>query len=261
MRKIIQTLLIVLSLAYLTSCSVYEELTFHKNGQIAYNMTIDGKELMQMFPNEKFSSSNISDTVMSIGQMIENEKMDVINEYPGLKEDIENMKSIFLKIAGNDEKREFYLSIFGDFKDVRTFNKAFGSVANYVSKAKEDASVNISGSNLGKGDQLMLWLASFPVYQWDGKNMKRTVETSMLPKSDSDINDGSTPNQDPFANIDTFFESTKLTIKYHFPKKVESVNNTDALLSQDGKTVIIEYPASVFTSSPKDADIEIKLKK
>jgi hypothetical protein len=254
------TLLIALSALLSSSCSVYEEVTFLKDGRMSYNMTFDGGEFMKMLSESKSSSSGkISDSIISLVQVLESEKMDMINGYPELKNDIENIRPLFFRTVENHQTGEFKMSIFGDFKDADAFNKAFKSMVNLASNTK-DMDVDIEGiPATGKrgGKDMIEWLAYFPEYQWDGKTMKRTIDTSKL---ELQTDDKEPSNKDPFSDWKSFFQGGKMGVKYHFPQKVNSVDNPDALLSQDGKTVIIEYPASVFTTSPQEADIEIKLK-
>ena len=259
-KNLYLTLLLGLSALLASSCSVYEEITFHKDGQMSYNMTIDGGDFMKMLSESKSSSSGkVSDSIISFAQILESEKMDMVNGYPEMEDDVENMRPLFFRTVENHQTGEFKISIFGDFKDTDAFNKAFKSMVNLASNTK-DMDVDIEGMPAtGKrdGKDMIEWLAYFPEYQWDGKTMKRTIDTS---KSKISEDEDTPSNKDPFSDWKSFFQGGKMSVKYHFPNKVDAVDDPNAMLSQDGKTVIIEYPASVFTTSPKDADIEIKLK-
>ncbi len=58
-------------------------------------------------------------------------------------------------------------------------------------------------------------------------------------------------------SFDRLFSQGKMVVKYHFPKKIKSVNNKDATFSMDGKTAILNYPASLFLKPDKELSIEI----
>jgi len=46
---------------------------------------------------------------------------------------------------------------------------------------------------------------------------------------------------------------------YKFPKKVKSVSDSTAMLSQDGKTVTVSYDLEEYLASPEKASIKIEL--
>lgn len=257
-RYITLILSITFSAILFSSCSVYEEVTFHKDGRMSYNMKFDAAELMKMFPEKKSPVSKTSDSIIYVGQMLKDEKMDIINKYPELSEDIENISPIFIRTVENEATGEFYVAMCGEFKDAREFNKAFGSMAR-IASASKDMDIDVEGMPAsGKNKNMVDWIGHLSDYEWDGKKMKRKMDISKLSLADEDENEEPS-SKDPFSDWRSFFGGGKMAVKYHFPKKVKSVSNTEALLSQDGKTVIIEYPASVFTTSPQEADIEIRL--
>lgn len=255
-KYLISILSITLLIIFSSSCSVYEEITLHKNGQMSYTMKFDATELMKMVPDKKTATSKISDSIIYVGQMLKDEKMNIINKYPELNEDIENVSPIFLRTVENGTTGEFHISLGGEFKDVEEFNKAFRSMAK-IAAASKDMDIDVKGMPASdKSKDMIDWTEHFPDYEWDGKVMKRKIDMSKLTISEDDEE---ALTKDPFSDWRSFFEGGKMTVKYHFPEKVKSINNPNALLSQDGKTVIIEYPASVFTTSPQDADIKIEL--
>ena len=249
------TLFTIISALLLSSCSVYEEITFHKGGKMSYNMTFDAGELLKMFPEKGISGGKMSDSIISFAEMIEKEKTEMIGQYPDMEKDLDNIKPLYMRFVENAEKCECYISIYGDFKDSEALANAFQSMNNLASQAKDtDNKIPASKENMTE------WMSNFPQYHWNGKTMKRYIDAAQIIPDEDDMEEDPTVGKDPFSDWTSFFEGSKMTVKYHFPQKVESVSDPNALLSQDGKTVIIEYPGSVFTKSPDKANIEIKLK-
>ena len=51
------------------------------------------------------------------------------------------------------------------------------------------------------------------------------------------------------------------TLKYHFPRKIESVSNEKAIISPDKKSVTVEYQLFDFAQNPEMSDLEVILEK
>jgi len=218
-------------------------------------MMLDAGELISMIPENGISGSKNSDTIISFYKMIETEKKDIIGKYPDMENDINNIKPLFMRMVENSEKGEFYISVYGDFKNSDALNSAFVSM-NKMAQHAEQTSDKIPGSK----DNVLAWLSNFPQYNWDGKTMSRTA-TEIAEHPIDDADEETTPDRESFLNFESLFEQGKMKVKYHFPKKVQSTNDPNALFSQDGKTVILEYPGAILAKSPEKANIEIKLDK
>lgn len=229
---------IIFSLCF-SSCSIYEDIYFKDNQTVRYEMKLDASEVLSMMPDlaNKADSSIPSDSIISIAEVVK-EKIDTTNMTDSDKIDLQNVSSLFLRVENKPEEHILSFLLYGDFDNVNKLNEALISVDKLQSKTK-DSSVDNSGLNLDK-------ISSLSNYLWDGKTMIRTVNVTP--------NDGVKAENNITSQL---FSQGKLVVKYHFTQKVQEISDPNALLSQDGKTVIIEYPASVFQNPDDKMNIEI----
>ena len=228
-----------------TSCSVYEDITFHKNGKIDYKLIIDGKELLTMIPDlnaEKISDKFLDgEETISIAEKLK-ESLDEIT--PETEAYLKALEPLYISYTENIENQELMFSLFGNFKDADAFNNAY----NALLKLQENRETSLQEGIDGLFGRSNLY--------WDGKTMKRFVQEDIDRKTESDEE-----NLD-FAGIDLLkglFGGGKMQIKYHFSEEVSTINNPDALLNQNRKTVVLEHPADVFFDSGEQLNIEIKV--
>lgn len=252
--------IIAVSLATMVSCSIYEELHFLENGHVKYRLTFDGKKLMEAMPNESSTDTTVKDSIISIADIIYANKDIKKTLYPQEKEDLANISAFVIKKHEDPAKKEYTFSITGEFTDTEALNKALYSLNRLVGWTQSDAEISES---IGE-KKLMDQLSRVPQYKWDSVTMKRyTVESEKLPdgKKESSEEDKISKAMGITNPFTSFLMGGKMTVKYHFPSKVERTDNTEAMLSLDGKTVILNYDATIFSESPEDANINIIIKK
>lgn len=246
----------------ITSCSVYEELYFAKNGNISYKLTFDSEQLMQMMPKDSASENSIpSDSIISFAELI-NKMADNENiSYPEEKEDLENISRFSIRKFEDAQNKVFTFTILGDFDNDEQLNKAFFSMNRLMGKTSDTE----NSLSLGKS-KIIDQFNQISQYKWDGKQMERYTINIEIPEADIDEEALSDEDEaidlfnmkNPFS---TFLMGSKMQVKYHFPSKVDNINNPEALLSQDGKTVIIDYLATVLSESQNEANIKISVNK
>lgn len=276
-QTIFITTLCILFSFLINSCAVTEDITFKKNKEVEYNMTIDLSQLMALGGSGAPDGSTFTlsgfpelgnDSIRSLIDIL-GDSIDITN--PEIMEDINNIKPLYMKIENDTENEKFALSVFGKFKNAEAFNKAFISFARldeYQKSLKnedsetDDSSVNnFSPNELFKNNSLY----------WDGKLMKRL--TSQI----SDIEESGNPNEERFEeegednimnqlmgsmtnSLAPILNKTKITTNYYFEKKVKDTNRADATFSKDGKTVTISYTGEDSLNPEKNIPIEIKVK-
>lgn len=243
MKKLL-FLLSVLSITLLSSCSIYEEIYFEKDGQVSYNMTLDMSEMLAMVPPEKMTSMP-ADSTISFAEMIK-EKVDMDTLSSMEIEDLKNIMPFYLSTKMDAETKSATISIYGKFSSAEDLNKGFMAMKRMASKNEGKM------SGLPQSNDLMNTYNTFN-YSWDGKTMRRTGGK----KTSSQSEEQATSKGNEFAKLLT---GGKMRVKYHFPIKVNTIDNPDALISQDGKTVIVEYKAIDLIENPEKTSIEIKLK-
>lgn len=251
---------IICFITFSTSCSIYEELYFAEDGQVKYQLIFDGKELMKSTPNPNDSTIDmtVKDSIISIADIINANKDIKKTLYPQEKEDLNNISAFVVRKYENPVKKEYTFSISGEFANAETLNKALFSLNRLVGSVQ-----NSSESSLNmQGTKLMDQSTNVSQYKWDGTTMNRyTVEAETMQANDKNEEDEIGKIMRVTNPFTSFLMGGKMTIKYHFPVKVDKIDNKEAMLSQDGKSVIANYQATTFTESPEDANINITVKK
>jgi hypothetical protein len=64
---------------------------------------------------------------------------------------------------------------------------------------------------------------------------------------------------DSIGEMAMMFGTSKYKLNYHFPRKIKSVSNEDAMFSQDGKSFVLEYGFMDYLADPKIFNIEVVL--
>ena len=215
-------------------------------------MSIDGSEVLTMMPDfeMKMPDNMPVDSVISIVDVLRDS---ISNITPEIEQDLNNIEPFFLRIESDVANRKLNISVFGDFKDTDALNSAFTSLGNLQEAQKKDSQDKPSMSffQVDGGAQLF----------WDGKVMKRTIRDKDNVTDEAEESEESL-GENPDDMFSKFFSQGKMVVKYHFPSEVEKISNPNAVMTQDRKTVIIEYSGSSFISPKKEElDIEVKTKR
>ena len=244
--KRLTSILIIFITVFLSSCSVYENIYFLENGNVKYDMSIDAGEMIAAMSNMEIKTpGNLpTDSIIHLADLIKDSLEVSTNE---IQDAIKNIEPIYLKYENNAAESKFGISIYG------ALNKAFASMAQleqYLSKNKEEGAVNnnFSLDNLYNESRLV----------WDGTTMKRIITPK--PKEESEGEEKTSP-ETGLGSFSKFFANGKMVVKYYFPKKITNVSNPDATLTLDGKTAIIQYPASMLAEPSDKFSIEITTEK
>jgi len=254
MKHLLSYSLIGIIIFFTASCSVYEELYFKEDGQVNYQLTFDSKELMKSLPGDSATDMTVKDSILSIADIIHANSHVKKTLYPQEKEDLNNISAFVIKKHEDPVKKEYTFTIQGEFADTEALNKALYSLNRLIGYAQDDADSSLS---MGKS-KLMDQLSNIPQYKWDGISMERYTVASEKIKPEEDNEEDEIGKimgvTNPFTS---FLMGGKMMTKYHFPTKVDIIDNPEAMLSQDGKTVIVNYQATIFAESPEEANINI----
>lgn len=250
--------LVLLSVSFISSCTLYEDITFHADGKITYSITLDMEEMMGMIPslsNKDSLENNISsDSIISFAEMLA-EKEGKREHTDEEKQLIFAIKPFSVRQVENYEDNVFTSSIYGTFDNDKQLNEALfamNKLIRFADNGRKYVSVFFDAPEY------------VSQYSWDGTTMMRYTIKNPLFNGDENIEEREY-SEELISEIDHSFggmvKASKMRIKYHFPYRVEKINNTEATFSQDGKTVISDHKATVFTDSPQDADISITVTK
>lgn len=239
MKKKFYLLLIVI---LFSSCSIYEEIYFNEDMTVKYEMKFDASEWMSTLSASSLSgygNSLPNDSVISLAEIMSEHK-DTIQTLSLEEQQILNdLKPLNLRINNDTIANTFFISLYGNFANAESLNRTFKTLSEHKDKA---AGTSPSARSVDQLDNASR-------YFWDGKTMKREIDPDMLNKLKENT------KQD--KGLMDMFMGGKMIVKYHFPKRVINVSNPNALYSQDGKTVVIEYPATDFVNSAEKINVEI----
>lgn len=250
MKKTHITTLLLILIVFFSSCSIEQEITFLDDNQVNYRMLIDGSKLMKSSENNGITTGKETDSIISFADMVRKDNPKLLKEYPELEKDVDNISQLYLRIIENPAEKKFSISIYGDFKDSKNLNQATASLYNLMNHSSK-----VKGGRTEKMSKDLF--SNTKVYTWNGKVMthkaEKKISETILKEEDKNR------AHQLLSNIGSYILGNTTTVKYHFPRKVKSVSDPEALLSQDGKSVIIKYPNSVLSTTPELANIKIEL--
>jgi hypothetical protein len=230
---------IILTLCYCTvlliSCSISEEITFNEEGSLNYSYVIDASEFMKIMP-DSMDKNMLKDTLISFKDLL-TQKKDSISQLPSeSQKKLQALKPLFIKMHQDKKKGEFYVLIYGNFINSTSLNSAL-SALNSIDNSKNNSSKNME-------------FLTHTTYNWNGKEFsKKSIKAESL-KSDSVA-----------QNILPLFTGGKFKTRYNFPKEIKKVNNSSAVISQDRKSLSIEYDATEYLATPQKTDLKVELVK
>lgn len=238
MKKLVFTLFTALLLA---SCSVYEDIYLNNDKSINYLTTFEiteGNGMEGMLKN-KFPA----DSVISMKDILSEELAkgaEITDEMRGY---LESLEVFTLRMKLSDDGKKYQMILRGDFKDDKHLNTTIDNMSKLMSEAQEASS----------STQKMDFFNAQWNISWDGKTMKRTMFNT-----ESEKNDTEGDIAEKKMNMDMMTKAVKGQVRYHFEKKVKKVNDPNALMTQDAKTVVI-IPNDM-TSASEEYTVEIKVK-
>ena len=246
MKKNIQILLLSVFSFVLGSCSVYEDVYFNADGTVDYSLKFDASAMMTMIPDANSIGRMPADSTISIAQIVEEHKDSLHTLTDENREVIETLMPLTLNVVNDTIAKTLHMTLSGDFKDADTLNKAFTTLnkINRERKSKKEETDISKSKDIPDMD-----FSSY--YTWDGKIMKRIV---------SNENTADIPQEAGMKSKELMmlFSGGKMIVRYHFPDRIKAVSNDKALFSQDGKTIVVEYPSSVYIN-PKAEELDIEI--
>jgi len=236
-----------------SSCSVYEDITFHSNGAISYKLTVDASELAALgggIPEKPSDKVGAGETIV-LSELILDE-LDS-EEFVIPQSELDNIAPYYMSYLEDDETKNFEISIFGEFANVEDFHKANTSLMAMVAANADDGSEMQVADILARNN-----------FTWDGKTMTRKVVESPIIAITSSYKDNNEEEDEdtsePDFGLAEFFDTGRFIVRYHFPGEVMNVDNKDALLTIDRKTVVLDFPGTVTTKPGEALNVIIATK-
>lgn len=217
----------------LAACQITERIEIHENGSVSYSTELQFTDMMAMMfdENTKDSLRNIGqfpiDTVMSFYEMEQfNMTSDSISEAE--RTFMKSMEKMKLNIVMNEDVGKIGIGF--DEKNVHAFNAYFEQINNAIEKMQKD-------DPNGAKELTQTGLLNPIKIKYDDKHFERISINNF--KSMAEQMDDST-----LASTRQMLGMFTYKIEYKFPKKIKSTTLENALLSTDGKTILIEFPGT-----------------
>lgn len=250
-QKVIRYIILLLAVIFMaSSCVLYEDVTFHADGKITYHLTVDMEKVMMLSSFKNQGDSTIyapsSDTIISIGEHMKRKEAEnkLTDEEKLLFGD---MKQLSLRRIESQKDNILKIEIYGAFDNDEQLNKALIAMNNLMEYSENNEVKNNSQTSPEFVSQ----------YSWDKFTMTRyTVKNPFYKEEAEDDSMLST-----FGGMSSSLRKDSLKVKYHFPYRVEKINNAEATPSQDRKTVYSVYEVDAFSLSTKSANISITVVK
>lgn len=245
--KIQCVLLIVFISLFFTSCQITENIDIKEDGSGKISYDIDASELMAMMGDKLGDAQKENvDSTITFKQLFD-EKKDSIAKLP-LEEQqrLKKLEPIAMNVKMNSTEKTFKMAVFTDFKKASELQDMMGAMQTMQSLSKKSTADNPFGKMMA-ADNTELH------YAYDGKVFKRTLKV-IDPKLQEQAKDST-------GMMKMMFAASKFTVKYHFPRKVKSVSNPNALYSDDRKTVTIPFSLADYLEHPEATSFEVVLDK
>jgi hypothetical protein len=225
-----------------TSCNVTETITFTEDGSGVMTLEMDGEKFMAMAGGEMGGKEKI-DSTFSFREVFK-ERADSIAKLPKEEQDrLKKLEKLDVHMVMDPDAGQFKMTFINKFKKSdELINMMNGFADASGTRAKMEASPVSS-----------LTEKNPPIsYFYDGKKFKKTVQA--IEKKDEVENDSV---QMMMEQLYQAFKGSTYTVTYNFPKKIKSVSNKTAKISDDKKSVSVVYDFIEYMDRPKNMDIEV----
>lgn len=236
---------------FFTGCQITENIYLQEDGSGKIVYDIDASGLMALAGDKLGESGRDNiDSTMTFKQLFEEKKDSIAQMSAEQQAQLKKFEDVSMRMQINAAQKQFNLSMLKDFKktselqDMMDAMKVLQSLDKKTAMADADnplASMMDSGGNTELS------------YAYDGKVFKRTLKV-IDPKLQEMA-------KDTTGMLQMMFGGSNYTIKYHFPRRVKSVSNPDALYSEDRKTVTIPYSLVDYLEQPDKMSFEVVLDK
>ncbi|NRD19449.1 hypothetical protein HNV08_05270 [Winogradskyella eckloniae] len=244
MKKVV---LLLSVLVFITSCNVTESIVFKENMAGEYKSSFDLSPMMQIAgsqgPTKPESEMKKMDTTIVFSDLFKTHMDSIATLSVEERAKLEKLKGMIVHVNMDEANKVFEFSMtkpFQSVKDLKTINdqmdEAFGIVKDIGSEG--EAAPEDQMDELTKVEEVN--------YTFVNNTFSRVQPASLIKKTEDETeavegDDEATGESDFGKQIEMQFEEifagAFYTLTYTFPRKVKSVSNANATVSEDGKTV------------------------
>lgn len=278
--KLYKLSFVVVFLTFFQSCMITESLLINDNGSGKFSYDIDASPLMDMADNafsgegkkkpskrksKKASErqSKIMDSTFTFKELFADKK-DSIAALPAEEQErIKKLENFSIRMVVNEEAKQMSYSLFSEFKTIEELKNMTSPVSVIKSAGVAPAAVNATMTQKEAQEN------TITSYDYDGKTFKRVVaeldssqkSTGQTIEAESKLSEEDLEAQKVAEGLTEAMKElmgkSSYKVVYTFEKKVKSISAPNAVLSEDRKTVTVNYLFEDYMKKPKSLDLEI----
>ncbi len=240
MKNYLFLLLVILA----TSCQITETINLNENGsgKIEIIKLRDEQSYMQLAGENYSKEEKFEDTTYVFRDFITKYSETFSKLTPAEKTVFQKFEKVKVHLKKSSIEKEFRTTITQDFDkisevpDLYKTEEYTDDLENNYALSAEEHYYNVS-------------------FSFDGSLFKRIVKITdsiELKKQQDKISE--MKNQ-----LSKFKINQSLLLNYHFPRKIKSVSNTNAVISEDKKALKLQFIISDFLQNPESTNLEVVL--
>lgn len=241
MKRFYRLLLVAVSLVF-ASCNFTENLYINEDGSGKMSFDVDASAMMDLGGSQMSNEKSV-DSTFTFKTFFEAKKDSIAKLPKQDQERLRKMENLAVNIKMKPEQKQFLFSVYTNFKNSSELMDMMGAMRtmnDMKGKNKVDAANPLS--NLSQNNTDLKF-----TYNGNTFSRKVLVKDAALQKTVSDS----------LGSVKGMLVAFNYTIKYHFPKKVKSVSNKNALFSEDRKTITIQYPFTDYLENPEALSFDV----
>jgi hypothetical protein len=274
--KQIKLLIAFLFILSLSSCTITEKMIVNENGSGKFAYEIDASKMISMVgsivkedqkktkkkkkrKNEIDRESKDIDSTFTFKEMFASKKDSIATLPLEEQEKIKKMENFSVHIVMNEEKGILNYTMFTDFNSIQELQDVMSPINSMKSLNPSGSSAMGSSSGIPDDD-------SSTKFFYDGKKFSKIVSKIEKKKEETPKEEASKDydsSEEEVAknmkqSLNMFYDQSNFKVVYQFPKAVKKVSISNALYSEDRKTITIEYPLKEYMESPQKLNFEIE---
>lgn len=277
--KYLKFLLVCLFITTFQSCKITENLLIEEDGSGKFSYDIDASPIMEIagsaFSEDKKSSKKKNrkkssstekkavDSTFTFKEIFAEKKDSIAKLSPEEQERIRKLENFSVRILMNEEAKQMSYSLFSDFKTIEQLKDMTSPITTL--KGAGVAPANSQTAMAPKEAQEN----SVTSYSYDGKLFKRVVselEKQEIVEQNDDLTKELSEEEIEAQKLaegmtkamEEVLGKSSYKVVYTFGKPIKKISIPNAVLSEDKKSVTIDYLFEDYIKKPKMLDVEIE---
>lgn len=242
--------LLTLVVLFFTGCQFSENIYINEDGTGKMSFTMDASELMKMAGDEMAQDGEKSiDSIIHFKDFLESKKDSISKLSAEEQEKLKNLEPFSMHMKMDSKEQTMVFDLFTDFNSVSELDdlfKAMNNVSNLQGKGgvdQNDSSNPFSAIANENGSELSYSLKN-NLFKRETKVKDQEMYQTLV---------------DSMGDLSPILSSSTYKLNYHFPRKIKSVSNEDAMFSEDKKTMTLEFNFMDYLKNPELLNLEVEL--